>query len=247
MENLIKILVVQVEPIMADKTSRLLNELGYHVTGVFSKGDEVIAHAKEHKPDLTILDIHLKGTMEAIETAKELRKASNTAIIFSAAKGDEQILQRAKEISPAAILSKPFKKIDLQRTLELAICKMASEDEDCSNDFSAVKRPIILNDRIFVHCRERMIKIMVEDILYIEADRNYSRIFTTKKEFLLCLTLKAIEEKLSLHTFVRTHRSYIINVSQVDEVANGYVVIGGKSIPLSGILRNNLMDKIKTL
>ena len=124
---------------------------------------------------------------------------------------------------------------------------MGSEEENCADDFSAIDNPIILNDRIFVRHRDRMIKIMVDDILYIEADRNYSRIFTTKKEFLLCLTLKAIEEKLSLQIFVRTHRSYIINVSRVDEVANGYVVIGGKPIPLSGSLRNNLMDKIQTL
>lgn len=247
MGNLIKILIVEDEMIIAAKTSMQLKELGYGVTGILSRGEEVITHVKVNKPDLTLMDIHLKGEMDGIETAKQLQKISETAIIFLTANSDEATFNRAKEVKPAAFISKPFKKLELQRTIELAICKMAYDEEDFADDFSTIGTPVILNDRIFVRHHERMIKIMVEDILYIEADRNYSRIFTTTKEFLLCLTLKAIEEKLSLKTFVRTHRSYIINVSRLDEVANGYVVIGGKPIPLSGSLRNNLMDKIRTL
>ena len=73
-------------------------------------------------------------------------------------------------------------------------------------------------------------KIMVADILYIEADRNYSRIFTGIKEFLLSTTLKTIEEKLSGNLFVRIHRSYLINLAHVDEVAEDHVVISQKAI-----------------
>lgn len=247
MENLIKILIVEDEMIIAAKTSMHLTELGYEVTGIVSRGEEAITHVKENEPDLTLMDIHLKGDIDGIETAKLLRKISDTAIIFLTANGDEDTFNRAKQVKPAAFISKPCKKLQLQRTIELALCRIASEEEPSDDVFSSSDSPIILNDRIFVRHRERMMKIMVDDILYIEADRNYSRIFTTKKEFLLCLTLKAIEEKLSLDIFIRTHRSYIINVSKVDEVANGYVVIQGKPIPLSGTLRNNLMEKIQTL
>ena len=247
MENLIKILIVEDEMIIAAKTSMQLNELGYNVTGIMVTGEEAIEHVKENKPDLTLLDIHLKGALDGIETAKQLRTISDTAIIFLTANSDEETFNRAKEVKPAAFISKPCKKLQLQRTIELAICRLASAEEPPEDSFSTSDSPIILHDRIFVRHRERMIKIMVDEILYIEADRNYSRIFTPKKEFMLCLTLKAIEEKLSLDIFVRTHRSYIINVMKVDEVANGYVIIEGKPIPLSGTLRNNLMDKIQTL
>jgi len=88
---------------------------------------------------------------------------------------------------------------------------------------------------------------MVPDILYIEADRNYSQVFTRQKEYLLSLTLKAIEEKLSVDTFVRIHRSYIINVLQVDEVAENHVIIGQKAIPMSPLLKDNLLKKLQTL
>jgi DNA-binding LytR/AlgR family response regulator len=92
-----------------------------------------------------------------------------------------------------------------------------------------------------------MIKIMVPDILYIEADRNYSQVFTRQKEFLLSLTLKAIEEKLPADIFVRIHRSYIINILQVEEVAESHVIIGQKAIPMSAVLKDNLLRKIQTL
>lgn len=87
---------------------------------------------------------------------------------------------------------------------------------------------------------------MVADILYIEADRNYSRIFTLNKEFLLSTTLKTIEEKLSGNLFVRIHRSYIINLAHVDEVAEDHVIISQKAIPLSAGLKEHLLERIQT-
>ena len=159
MENLIKILIVEDEMIIAAKTSMQLTELGYQVTGIVSRGDEAITHVKENKPDLTLLDIHLKGSMDGIETAKQLRKISDTAIIFLTANGDEDTFNRAKEVRPAAFISKPCKKLQLQRTIELAICRMASEEEPPEDAFSSSDSPVILNDRIFVRHRERMIKI----------------------------------------------------------------------------------------
>lgn len=88
---------------------------------------------------------------------------------------------------------------------------------------------------------------MVADILYMEADRNYSRIFTNNKEYLLAITLKSIEEKLPLDLFVRIHRSYIINLAHIDEVADGHVVIAQKAIPLSAGLKEQLLQRIQTL
>ena len=88
---------------------------------------------------------------------------------------------------------------------------------------------------------------MVADILYIEADRNYSRVFTGAKEYLLSTTLKTIEEKLSSQLFVRTHRSYVINLAHVDEVAEDHVIIFKKPIPLSSGMKEHLLERIQTL
>ena len=109
------------------------------------------------------------------------------------------------------------------------------------------EQPFILSDRIFVRYKEKMIKIMLADILYMEADRNYSRIFTSNKEYLLSITLKSIEEKMSMKLFMRIHRSYLINITHVDEVAENNVMIAKKSIPLGTGMREQLMHRMQTL
>ena len=88
---------------------------------------------------------------------------------------------------------------------------------------------------------------MIADIHYMEADRNYSRIFTSNREYLLSITLKTIEEKMSMQLFKRIHRSYLINITHVDEVAENHVMIAKKIIPIGTGMREQLMHRIQTL
>ena len=203
----IKILVIENEMVIAAKISMQLTNLGYEVTGILSRGEEAIQHVKENKVDIMLLDINLKGKIDGIETATQIQQQSNISIIYLTANADEATFNRAKTTKPAAFISKPFKQLDLQRAIELTICRMPkAETESVLENNILLETPVILSDRIFVRCREKMMKIMVADILYIEADRNYSRIFTNSKEFLLSTTLKTIEEKLSGNLFVRIHK-----------------------------------------
>jgi DNA-binding LytR/AlgR family response regulator len=248
MDTLIKILVVEDEMIIGAKISLHLTNLGYEVTGILPRGEEAILHAEENKPDIILLDIQLKGKLDGIETALQIQKVADIPIIYLTANSDEATFNRAKASRPYAFISKPYKQLDLQRAIELTISRMAENDtgirgQDPAND----EEPFILSDRIFVRHRDKMIKIMVADILYIEADRNYCRIFTSHKEYLLCITLKTIEEKLPGHTFLRTHRSYITNLAHIDEVADDHVIIAQKAIPLSAGLKEQLLQRIQTL
>jgi len=248
MDTLIKILVVEDEMIIGAKISMQLTGLGYEVTGILPRGEEAIIHVEENRPDIVLLDINLKGKLDGIETAIQIQKLANIPIIFLTANADEATFNRAKVSKPHAFISKPYRQLDLQRAIELAISRMVENEtsiqkEDSSDD----ERPFILSDRIFVRHREKMIKIIVADILYIEADRNYCRIFTRNKEYLLSITLKTIEEKLPARIFLRTHRSYIINLSHIDEVAESHVIIAQKAIPLSAGLKEQLLQRIQTL
>ncbi len=107
--------------------------------------------------------------------------------------------------------------------------------------------PYILSDRIFVRNKDRMVKILFEAILYIEAERNYCRIFTKTKEYLLTMPMKSLEEQLPQALFQRIHRSHIVNLAQVDEVTESHVVIGQKSLQLSKSLREEFLMRIRTV
>jgi len=247
MAHPVKILVVEDEMLVAAKISMLLTNLGYDITGILARGEEAVVSVKENSVDLVLLDINLKGAIDGIETSIQIHRFSGIPIIYVTANGDEATFNRAKITRPAGFISKPFKAVDLQRAIELAICRMAENETQETFEGNNDVQHFILSDRIFVRYKEKMIKIMVCDILYIEADRNYSRIFTCNKEYLLSVTLKTIQEKLSENIFVRVHRSYMINITQVEEVADSYVIIGNKPIPMSAGLKEQLLKRIQTL
>lgn len=244
----VKILVVEDEMIIGAKISLLLSNLGYEVTAIIPRGEEALQHIREQNVDIILLDIQLKGNMDGIETATRIQSISQIPVIYLTANSDEATFNRAKLTKPAAFISKPFKQLDLQRAIELAIIRMTNDNASAKEEILLHdQQPLILSDRIFVRYREKMMKIMIADILYIEADRNYSRIFTQSKEILLTTTLKVIEEKLSNQPFIRIHRSYLVNLSHIDEVGDGHVVIAGKAIPLSAALKEQLLERIQTL
>ena len=249
MDTLIKILVVEDEMIIGAKISMQLTSLGYEVTGILPRGEEAVLHVQQNKPDIILLDINLKGKIDGIETARQIQLQNNIPVIYLTANSDEATFNRAKPTKPAAFISKPFKQLDLQRAIELTISRMA--ENETGNTFEEStgdgEQPFILSDRIFVRNKEKMVKIMLADILYMEADRNYSRIFTTTKEYLLSITLKTIEERLPIKLFQRIHRSYIINIMHVDEVAESHAIIAQKPIPLGIGMKEQLMQRLQTL
>lgn len=243
----VKILVVEDEMIIGAKISMQLTSLGYEVTGILPRGEEAILHLEQNKPDIVLLDINLKGKIDGIETARQLQQKSGVPIIYITANSDEATFNRAKSTKPFAFISKPFKPLDLQRAIELAISHMAENETGQMEEPNSDEQPFILSDRIFVRHKEKMLKIMLADILFIEAERNYSRIFTGNKEYLLSITLKTIEEKLPVNLFQRVHRSFVINIMHVDEVADHHAMIAQKPIPLGAGMREQLMLRMQTL
>jgi len=244
----IKILVVEDEMIIAAKISMHLTNLGYEVTGILPRGEEALMSVEENRPDIVLMDIRLKGDLSGIETAIQIQKIADIPVIFLTANVDEGTFNKAKLAKPYAFLSKPYKQLDLQRAIELTISRLTAPENNLPpGDNGVGDQSFILSDRIFVRQREKMIKFIVADILYIEADRNYCRIFTKTNEYLLCITLKSIEEKLTKHIFLRVHRSYIINLSHIDAVADDHVIINQKAMPVSEGLKEKLLQRIQTL
>lgn len=242
----IKIFIVEDEMIIAANISLQLTDLGYEVTGIVPRGEDALIHIQENKPDIILLDINLKGNIDGIETAELMQKENTIPIIYLTANADQEHFDRAKKTNPSAFISKPFKKLDLQRSIELTINRLQDNqgvlevEEDNSSSF-------ILSDCIFVKHHEKMVKIVIKDILYIEAERNYSCIHSKGKDYLLVTTLKNIDMKLPTAHFLRIHRSYIVNISQIDEVASTHIVIGKKAIPITKQLKGELMKRLQTI
>ncbi|MFV9550508.1 LytR/AlgR family response regulator transcription factor [Algibacter sp. PT7-4] len=241
-----KILIVEDEMIIAANISLQLTTLGYEVTGLVTRGEEALMHIEQHQPDILLLDINLKGNIDGIETAKIMQKTFNIPIIYLTANADEAHFNRAKVTNPYAFISKPFKKLDLERAIELTVNRIKTEKQT-NKPLVEKTTPFILSDSIFVRHSEKMVRVNIKDILYIEAERNYCRIYSKIKEYLLVITLKDLDEKLPQQHFIRVHRSFIVNLSQIDEVATSHIVIAKKAIPVSKSLKEELLNRLQTI
>lgn len=247
MSDQTKILIVEDEMIIAANISLQLTTLGYEVTGIMPRGEDALLHIEDNPPDIILLDINLKGKLDGIETAETMQKTHNIPVIYLTANIDDAHFDRAKKTHPYGFISKPFKKLDLQRAIELTVNRLKSQPLKLNDSVKKEPQPFILSDSIFVRHHNTMVKVDIKDILYIEAERNYCRIFSKTKEYLLVMTLKDMAEKLPQQHFLRVHRSFIINLSQINEIANSHIVIGKKIIPISKSLKDELLKRLQTI
>lgn len=249
MSTPIKILIVEDEMIIAANISLQLTTLGYEVNGIVPRAEEAITCVEQNLPDIVLMDINLKGDLDGIETVKLIQKNNNVAVIYLTANADEANFNRAKSTHPHAFISKPFKKLDLQRAIELTVDRLQQEKTSDLKITSSESKPssFMLSECIFVRHNDKMVKVAIKDILYIEAERNYCRIYSKGKEYLLVTTLKDMDEKLPNKHFIRVHRSFIVNLSQIDEIAKSHIVISKKAIPVSKPLKEELLKRLQTI
>ncbi len=124
-----KIMIVEDEWITADDIRMSLQSLGYNVTSMVTSGEEAIQKAERDKPDLVLMDIMLKGKMDGIEAASQIRSCYNIPIIYLTAYADEKILERARITEPFGYIVKPFVSEDLKIAIEIALYKHRVEKE----------------------------------------------------------------------------------------------------------------------
>ena len=244
MDHPVKILIVEDDMVIGANMSMQLTEMGFEVCGLLPRGEDVLPYIRNTRPDILLLDIQLKGKLDGIETARLVQAEFDVPIIYLTSNTDKAHFSRAKETRPRAFISKPYKNIDLQRAIELTV-KAVSNEPKSNGD--GVQHQFVLTDRVFVRKRDKLMAVAIKDIRYLEADRNYSKLFTLDRQYLLVGTLKSLEKKLPLHYFMRVHRSYIINISQIDEVGNTYVSVTGKIIPVSKEAKDKLLKRLQTL
>jgi len=247
----VKILIVEDEMIIAADISMMLSGLGYEITGITPRGEDALKSMEATLPDLVLMDITLKGALDGVETARLIYEQYQTPVIFLTSHTDDATFDRAKTTRPYAFISKPFQPADLQRAIELAMIRLAEEHSGQAlvHLGGPQEHAYILADRIFVRHKGKMIKIYLQDILFAEAERSYCKIFTGDAEYLMTLSLGALEEKLNSRDFLRIHRSHIINVSKIDAISDGYnyVNIGQKTLPVSRSFQEELMQRLKVI
>jgi PAS domain S-box-containing protein len=121
------ILIVEDEKIVALDLRGRLRRLGYDVLGMASWGEEAIRKAEELRPDLTLMDIKLKGELDGIEVAQHLRTHFDIPVVYLTAYADDDTLERAKVTEAFGYVLKPFEERDLHTAIDMALYKHKME------------------------------------------------------------------------------------------------------------------------
>jgi len=125
--NKTNILVVEDESIVALDLENGLRSLGYSVPALASSGEEAIQKAAETRPDLVLMDIRLRGDMDGVEAAGEIRARFDIPVVYLTAFADDDIVRRARSTEPYGYLIKPFEERQLHTTVEMALHKHRME------------------------------------------------------------------------------------------------------------------------
>ncbi|MBK8612531.1 MAG: response regulator [Flavobacteriales bacterium] len=243
------VLVVEDESIVSKDIQHSLKKLGYNVVGAAATGEQAVKLAVETQPDIILMDIMLKGEMNGIEAATQIRSETNIPVIFLTAYADESTLNKAKVTQPYGYIIKPFKEIDIHTSIEMALYKHKKEAEVLKERdllFNLVEGQGATKDLLFVKSNSRLVKLKMSDIYYIEALKDYVVINTLNTRYTIHSTMKDIEAKLQDSDFLRVHRSFIVRIDKIVAIEQPNLILENdkKIIPIGGSYKDDLAKRL---
>ena len=119
----IKILIVEDDKMLCTIFKMFIEELGYEIVAMTGNSEEAISETEKHKPDIVLMDIHLEGETNGIETAKILGEKFKTPIIYITGDEANGTFENAILMNTYGFLSKPILKEELEKHIKFAIVK----------------------------------------------------------------------------------------------------------------------------
>jgi two-component system cell cycle sensor histidine kinase/response regulator CckA len=150
--NKTHILIVEDEGIVAKDLQALLKRLGYHVPATVGTGELAIQAAIQNQPDLILMDIQLRGSMDGVQASAAITSQQDVPIVYLTANSDEATLQRAKGTAPFGFLVKPFEERAIQAGIEMALYKhrtdkkMREREQWLSTTLTSIADAVITTD-----------------------------------------------------------------------------------------------------
>lgn len=228
-------IIIDDEPLARSEMEALITETSnLEVSGKFSNALAALEYLENHKTDLLFLDIEMPG-LNGLQLAAKLPK--QCLVIFTTAY--PQYAVKSYELDAIDYLVKP---IDSSR-LEKAIRKAALYQNLLSE--KTVKSTVEwkTDDFIFIQSDRRTYKVDFNDVIYIEALKDYVVIYTNTQKLITAMNLKTMYQKLPIEKFIRISKSFIVNLDLVTSFDNHQVYIKELDIPMGEIYRNDFITR----
>lgn len=251
----VNILIVEDESIVALDLANGLERDGYNITGIADNAEEAQQLFNDNDVDIILMDVNIIGDRDGIDTATEILKQKAVPIIYLTAFTDAATIERIKQTHPAAFLSKPYNLTNVRIAIDLAVNNFAVSreqqptgkiiplDNEANRNTGSPEREMILrmNDHIFVKHNYAFVKLKLCELLYVEAENNYTSIITNDKKFLLRLSLNQLLEKINYKALVRIHRSYAVNINAITSFNEQEIEINQQHLPIGRNYKEEFM------
>lgn len=202
------------------------------IKGVFKNVEEALAFLNVEQVDLIFLDVEMPGA-NGFELLDQLSYAPKVVLTTS----KQEYAYNAFEYHVTDFLKKPF---TYQRFME-ALQKVIDQHQVEELPSAPVQ------DYIFIKSDGKLVRLNNEDILYIESMGDYVKFVTNEKKYITHHTIKGLEEKINKEFFMKVHRSYIINITKIDDIRENDLYIRGNEIPISKAHKSDVLKRLNII
>ncbi|MFL5811681.1 MAG: LytR/AlgR family response regulator transcription factor [Flavisolibacter sp.] len=226
----IKCLVVDDEPPAREILSRYIAEVPMlGLAGECANAVQAMSFLQHHPIDLLFLDIRLPQ-LNGNELLKILKNPPK--VIFTTAHAEYAL--EGYELDIVDYLLKPVQFDRFLKAVHKAVQTAYAEP---------VQPTAELKQQAFVYFRadRKMVKVMLNDILYIESMKDYIKVVTTKGVIITKQSISSVEEMLPEDLFLRTHRSFIVALPKIRSYTSELIEIEKIEIPIGKLFRNRVM------
>jgi DNA-binding LytR/AlgR family response regulator len=229
----ISCIIIDDEPLARKGLKEYIHDIDFlHLVGEFDNPLKASLEWKEQKVQLIFLDIQMPR-INGLEFFRSLQQPP--PVIFTTAY--PQYAPDGFDLNALDYLVKPisfdrFVKAVL-RAREYYEVRQKNEEKETAKE-----------DYFFIKADNKLVRILFEDVLFVEALQNYVAIHTAAKKFITYLTFKSIEDYLPADRFIKTHKSYIVSAARIDNIEGNEITLAGHRIPISRTSKEEVMEKL---
>ena len=209
------------------------------VKGHFMNVADALEFLDRERVDLLFLDVEMPGAngFDLLD-----RLTYSPKIILTTSKTEYAF--NAFQYHVDDYLKKPFTYKRFMEAIEKLRQQQAAETSPTTT-FASAPQPD--SDFLFIKAEDKLIKLKKDDILFLESMRDYVKFVTAGKSYITCSTLKNMEEKLIGQTFLKVHRSYIVNINKIDDIRGNTIYVLGNQIPIGKGHKEDLATRLNIL
>jgi DNA-binding LytR/AlgR family response regulator len=228
----INCIVIDDEPLARKGIKEYISDVEFlNFSGEYDNPVNAMEQIRKGDVDLIFLDIEMPK-ITGLDFLKSLQKAP--PVIFTTAY--PQYALEGYEVNALDYLLKP---VAFDRFLKACLKAKEYYEVREQNEMHTW-----VNDYFFVKTDNKLVKLLFDEVLYIEALQNYVVVFTKSKKFMTYLTFKSVEEYLPADKFIKVHKSYIVAAAHIDSIEGNDIRIGEQHIPISRNQKEEVMEKL---